>query len=105
MFTKVLMLVLLGTGYFTRVRDGNRVHELYRDKHGRVVGGYEQRAKNQWFAAQCIGQLATVELSEKQARQYVEACPAAAIAPKPRHTFVVDLGFVLVDGPIAGFSK
>ena len=111
-FHKFLILVLFGTGYFTRVRDGQRVHELYRNRHGVVIAGYIQAVKHGGFAVQCVNRPPAIAADERAARAYARACPdpgaavwTASAPSTPAHTFTVDLGYLPVNGPFQGFSK
>lgn len=80
--THVLLLILLGTGYWQRAPlHGDRVHEVYRSRHDKVVGEYLQTTKHGLFLASCAQQPAippanaTAVTTEKEARRVVEACP------------------------------
>lgn len=107
--SKILLFLAFGGSYYQRVRDGQHVHEVYRNRRDVVIGGYVQRARGDLFAAQCAGQFVVAVPTEKLARRYVETCPdpvaPAAATPVPSsRTFVIDLGYIS-DGPVRGFSK
>lgn len=74
--THFLVLVLFGTGYWqVAPRQGNRVHMVYRSQHDKVLGGYFQKSRGDFFEAQCLGGTPAFVANEKQARRLIEACP------------------------------
>lgn len=110
--SKILLFLAFGGPYYQRVSDGQHVHELYRNHHDVVLGGYQQRSKNAWFEAQCANQMAIALPDEPDARRWVETCPDPAEAPKPaaqptlqHRVIMIELGYRSVDGPFQGFSK
>ena len=75
---KFLLMLVLGTGYYQVGHGGFRVHEIYRNRHDRVVGQYTQFTRADQVVVWCEGAQKVPAWDENAARKYLERCPGAS---------------------------